>query len=98
VSAQAPLIALLLFWDPRGTRRSQSRFPGARTEHLLSSAGTASFIQGPGIYVKRLAGRPGVDHFVTNELIERWAQQAAQGRLLLYQLRTLGPRGNRHLG
>jgi predicted acylesterase/phospholipase RssA len=80
VSAGA-LIAPFAFLGPAWDAQLAEAFSGARTEHLLSSRGIGVLFH-PGIY----GSAPLVDlvdHFVTNDLIEAVAQQAAQGRLLL---------------
>jgi len=80
VSAGA-LIAPFAFLGPTWDGQLADAFSGARTEHLLGSRGIGILFR-PGIY----GSEPLVDlvnHFVTDELIQAVAQQAAAGRLLL---------------
>jgi predicted acylesterase/phospholipase RssA len=80
VSAGA-LIAPLAFLGPAWDAQLADAFSGARTEHLLDSRGIGALFH-PGIYRSEPLVEL-VDRFVTDELIQAVAQQAAQGRLLL---------------
>jgi predicted acylesterase/phospholipase RssA len=73
----APFAFLGSKWDPQLV----DAFSGARTEHLLGSRGIGILFH-PGIYGSDALVSL-VDHFVTDELIQAVAQQAAAGRLLL---------------
>jgi hypothetical protein len=80
VSAGA-LIAPFAFLGPAWDVQLADAFSGAHTEHLLDSRGIGSLFR-PGIY----GSGPLldlVDHFVTDQLLEAVAQEAARGRLLL---------------
>jgi predicted acylesterase/phospholipase RssA len=80
VSAGA-LIAPFAFLGPAWDGKLEEGFRGARTEHLLQTRGLG-FLSRPGYY----KGEPLVelvDSFITDELVEAVAQQAAKGRLLM---------------
>jgi hypothetical protein len=80
VSAGA-LIAPFAFLGPGWDDQLADAFSGPQTEHLLDSRGIGSLFR-PGIYESGPLVEL-VDHFVTGELLEAVAQQAARGRLLL---------------
>jgi predicted acylesterase/phospholipase RssA len=80
VSAGA-LIAPFAFLGPAWDAQLADAFAGSRTEHLLHSRGIGVLFH-PGIYRSESLVDL-VDHFVTDELLQAVAQQAAKGRLLL---------------
>jgi len=80
VSAGA-LIAPFAFLGSAWDAQLADAFSGARTEHLLNSRGIGMLFH-PGIYGSEALVEL-VDRFVTDELIEAVAHQAALGRLLL---------------
>lgn len=80
VSAGA-LIAPFAFLGPAWDVQLADAFSGAHTEHLLDSRGIGALFR-PGIYGSGPLVEL-VDHFVTDELLQAVAQQAARGRLLL---------------
>jgi hypothetical protein len=80
VSAGA-LIAPFAFLGPAWDAQLTDAFLGPRAEHLLDSRGVRVLFQ-PGVYGSGPLVEL-VDHFVSDELIQAVAQQAALGRLLL---------------
>jgi len=80
VSAGA-LIAPFAFLGSAWDEHLADAFSGARSEHLLDSRGIGILFR-PGFYRSEPLVEL-VDHFVTDELIQAVARQAALGRLLL---------------